>query len=215
MPVKLNMIIDVHRRIMSQMLLFIGQSIVIIGQITAKLEDMALLNKCSINNLKIELRNKAFAGSKLNIVDYVQAEQKWREIGYKMAQFFQNYDLYLTPTLGQLPVLVGSLAPTSADKMAMKRATSWVGKRLFGNRNLAKKIIRDLVNKAAEPLIPQTMIANITGLPAMSVPMHWSESGLPSGVQFIGRYADEASLFRLAAQLEKEQPWFDKKPELV
>jgi len=63
--------------------------------------------------------------------------------------------------------------------------------------------------------MPQTMLANITGLPAMSVPMHWTESGLPCGVQFVGRYADEAALFRLAAQLEKEQPWFDKKPEVM
>jgi len=192
-------------------------SIVVIGQVTAKLEELALFNQCSINKLNIELRNKAFAaiGSKLNLVDYIQAKQKWREIGYKMAQFFKNYDAYLTPTLGQTPVLVGSLAPASADKIAMKVVTSIIGKLLFGNRNLAKKTIKDLVNKAAEPLMPQTMLANITGLPAMSVPMHWTESGLPCGVQFVGRYADEAALFRLAAQLEKEQPWFDKKPEVM
>ena len=62
--------------------------------------------------------------------------------------------------------------------------------------------------------MPFTLIANITGLPAMSVPLHWTDSGLPCGVQFIGRFGEEATLFRLAAQLEQAQPWFDKKPEI-
>jgi amidase len=61
---------------------------------------------------------------------------------------------------------------------------------------------------------PFTQIANMAGLPAMSVPLHWTEIGLPVGTQFIGRFGDEATLFRLAAQLEKEKPWFDKRPVL-
>jgi amidase len=49
----------------------------------------------------------------------------------------------------------------------------------------------------------------------MSVPLYWTSDGLPCGVQFIGRYGDEATLFRLAAQLEKAEPWFDKIPEVI
>jgi amidase len=61
---------------------------------------------------------------------------------------------------------------------------------------------------------PYTQLANVTGLPAMSMPLHWTADGLPCGVQFIAPFGDEATLFRLAGQLEKAQPWFDKRPAL-
>jgi amidase len=60
--------------------------------------------------------------------------------------------------------------------------------------------------------MPYTPLFNFTGQPAMSVPLHWNEDGLPIGMQFVGRYADEATLFQLAGQLERAQPWFDKRP---
>ena len=56
-----------------------------------------------------------------------------------------------------------------------------------------------------------TPIANLTGQPAMSVPLYWNAAGLPIGAHFIARTGDEGLLFRLAAQLEKAQPWFDKR----
>ncbi len=61
---------------------------------------------------------------------------------------------------------------------------------------------------------PSTPLANWTGQPAMSVPLHSSEDGLPIGVQFFGRYGDEDTLFSLAAQMEQEKPWFDKQPAI-
>jgi amidase len=61
---------------------------------------------------------------------------------------------------------------------------------------------------------PFTQIANITGLPAVSVPLYWSEDGLPIGVQLVGRPADEATLLRVSGQLEQVRPWRQRRPPI-
>jgi amidase len=75
-----------------------------------------------------------------------------------------------------------------------------------------------MIAQAAEQaftFIPWTPVFNATGQPAMSVPLEWNAEGLPIGLHFIARYGDEATLFRMAGQLEREKPWFDKLPPLA
>ena len=59
-----------------------------------------------------------------------------------------------------------------------------------------------------------TWLHNMSGCPAMSVPLYWNRDDLPIGVQFVSSYADEATLFRLAGQLEEEHPWKRRRPEV-
>jgi amidase len=62
--------------------------------------------------------------------------------------------------------------------------------------------------------VPFTPLQNATGQPAISLPLHWNKANLPVGVQFVGRFGEEALLIRLAAQLEKAKPWKDMKPAI-
>lgn len=68
------------------------------------------------------------------------------------------------------------------------------------------------IAKKTFAFIPYTPLANAAGLPSMSVPLFWNAAGLPIGVMFTGRFGDEGTLFRLAAELERARPWRAKKP---
>jgi amidase len=75
-------------------------------------------------------------------------------------------------------------------------------------------VLKPLAMKAFD-FIPWTPVFNITGQPAMSVPLHWNSDGLPIGLQFAGAFGDEATLFKLAGQLERARPWDDRLPPIV
>jgi amidase len=115
----------------------------------------------------------------------------WRQLrvsGREILALFEDFDVYLTPVLGTPPPPIGHIDPVNLDPREVGRRQA----RAF----------------------PFTPPFNVTGQPAMSVPLGWSEGGLPLGMQFAGRYADEATLFRLAAQLETAQPWSARRPRI-
>jgi len=125
-------------------------------------------------------------GERVTGADYVRAITTAHRLGRQMAQFHQRYDVLLTPGLATLPAKLGWL-----DMMMEDVDEYW--RRVF-------------------TFSPFTVWFNLTGQPAMMLPLGRSEGGLPVAVQLVAAHGGEATLFRLAAQLEKARPWFDSKP---
>jgi amidase len=130
------------------------------------------------------------AGSRLSSGQYLHAVQEMHLFCRKIARWYQEggYDLLLTPTLRIAPVPLGAFSPTEEDPHAwLDHTTSFAA---------------------------FTRIQNMTGQPAMSVPLFWNDDDVPIGVQFAARFGDEATLFRLAAQLERARPWSKRTPRV-
>ena len=111
----------------------------------------------------------------------------------------------MMPALAAPPVRIGELALTKNEVLQIEVLA----------RLRAGPLIRKAAQEIAKTLfdwIPYTPIFNLTGQPAMSVPLHRTPDGLPVGVMFAARLGDEATLFRLAGQLERAQPWKDRRP---
>jgi amidase len=127
-------------------------------------------------------------GRKVTGAQYQLAVMRMHRAGRCVASFHEKYDAWLTPTLGAPPLRLGTIDINERDP-----------------------------KKSFEPIIdycPFTAIQNVTGQPAINVPLHWNDEGLPIGVQFVGRLGDEVTLLRLAAQLEKAAPWKDRHPPI-
>lgn len=139
--------------------------------------------------------------------DFARAAQALKHTGHSLGLFFQEWDVLLTPTLAMPPVKTGALQPHGAELAAMK---------VLGRINAGKLLhaVADIDALAAGTFafIPCLPVFNATGQPAMSVPLWWNDEGLPVGMQFVARYGDEATLFRLAAQLEEARPWRHRVP---
>ncbi|MDH3500160.1 MAG: amidase, partial [Acidimicrobiia bacterium] len=149
----------------------------------------------------------AVAGRRLSAEDLAAAIDFARQLGRQTAPFWDTYDILVEPTLARPPWRLGEMTLSESE-----RRTIEVIRRL-PSRTVIRRVLQRLGVKTLES-IPNTPLWNVTGQPSMSVPLHWHE-GLPIGVQFTARYADEATLFRLAAQLEAARPWRHMIPPLV
>ncbi len=161
-------------------------------------------NDVELNTWLLAKLGEVFTGA-----DYAQALFLWNALSRQMAAFHQQYDVFMTPVLARPPIEIGGLQNTTQENLSLKLLQKTGGYRFLKG----SKIIDDLIERTFS-YIPYTAIANMSGQPSMSVPMHWTETGLPVGVMFTGRMGEEDLLFRLAAQLETAQPWFDRRPEM-
>src|SRR5258705_1051442 len=120
--------------------------------------------------------------------DYLAEQPAAFQISKGLATFFESCDVFLCPTLCSPPLRIGELNTMSEDLS-----------------HIAPILRR---------YMPATAMYNMSGQPAMSMPLAWNAAGLPLGMMFAARFGDEATLFRLAAQLEQERPWKDRLPPI-
>lgn len=142
--------------------------------------------------------------------EYATALRSLERVGLAIAPFFAEYDVYLTPTLASPPPRIGALQPPAWQKRVLGVLGTVGSGRLLRGAGLLDQAAAD-----AFSFIPWTPVFNVTGHPAMSVPLYWNDDGLPVGAHFVGRWGDEATLFRLAGQLERARPWFERMPEIA
>jgi amidase len=142
----------------------------------------------AIADTDIEPRNAHYrrAGKALTAVAYLQARQWLGMWARRMADWWTGHDLLVTPTVGAPPPELGWFTAAGPEQE---------GARIAG-------------------FIPYTAQFNMTGQPAVSLPLHWTASGLPVGVQLVAGYGREDLLVRVASQLEQAAPWADRHPAL-
>lgn len=160
-------------------------------------------------DFELDTRLIGMLGETMPLSDYVRRRQRWNEFARALGAFFGSYDLYLSPTTGQLPAAIGELdTPAHLRFAASLMLGLKAGKLVHRTGQVDQMALESLART------PFTQLANLTGTPAMSVPMHWTAGGLPVGVQFGAPHGGEATLLQLAAQLEEANPWFGQYEKL-
>ena len=129
-----------------------------------------------------------YSGDFLSAVDGLRLRRALHNVARAVGPFFEDYDVYLSPTLGKPPVPLGEIDPTIAD---------W--RQYYG-------VMFDF--------IPFTALFNVTGSAGVSLPLAWNAAGLPIGCQFVTRMGRDGLLFALAAQIERAAPWADRRPPI-
>jgi amidase len=137
---------------------------------------------------EIEPRNAAYrrVGKALTAVDYLNARSWTGMWARRVATWWEDHDILVTPTVGAPPPRLGWFTEAGPKEEGRRIAS----------------------------FIPYTAQFNMTGQPAVSLPLHWSADGLPVGVQFVAAYGREDLLVRLAAQLEQAAPWAHRRPPI-
>lgn len=147
----------------------------------------------------------AAVGRATSSISYVDAVERRHEHTLRLTRFFESYDLLLTPTLATPPPKIGEFDLPAV----LQRASDALIKTRTAGLLRHTKIVDDLVEKNLGWL-PYTQLANLTGRPAISLPLHWTADGLPLGVQFVAPLGGESLLISLAAQLEQAVPWSER-----
>lgn len=156
-----------------------------------------------------DTRIMAALGAATSSVDYLAAVEARHGHTRRLTAYFESHDLLLTPTMATPPPRIGEFdlpRPMQVVSDALLRTRT---ARLLRHT----PIVEDMIDKNLG-WVPYTQLANVTGRPAISVPLHWTADALPLGVQFVAPLGGEGRLLQLAAQLEEAAPWAHREPAL-
>jgi amidase len=147
-----------------------------------------MLLGAAIGEEEIEPRNVGYrrAGKALDAVTYLESRSWLGMWSRRMADWWTSHDLLVTPTVGAPPPELGWFTGAGPEEE---------GARIVS-------------------FIPYTAQFNMTGQPAVSLPLHWTPGGLPVGVQLVAPYGREDMLVRVASQLEQAAPWSGRRPQV-
>ena len=146
-------------------------------------------------------------GSALTAAEYAIARRALQAEGRRLVRVLGHYDVVLTPTLGRPPVRVGELKAHGLEGRLQDLVKATDMSSVLRLPGVVERTAAQVYD-----FIPFTPVANITGQPSMNVPLVWNESSLPIGTMFTARFGDEATLYRLAGQLEQARPWAQRRP---
>lgn len=163
---------------------------------------------CGPDGFEADTLAMAAFGRNLSADRYAIHQSRWQQYMIALDRFLERYDFWLTPTMAMPPAAIGANDTPGWQQTALRIALKMgMGKAIARSGQIEEMALRSF------EALPFTQLANVTGVPAMSVPLHWCANGLPLGVQFVGGHGDEEKLFSLAGQLEQARPWFDRIPE--
>lgn len=148
-------------------------------------------------------------GRSVSAVEMLSGLARWNEHNQRLARFFEGHDLWLSPTLSGPPRRIGELdTPRSLQVVTQLAARLGLSGLVRRTPQFDATALKNLA------WTPYTQLANLTGRPAMSVPLYWPPEGLPMGAQFVAPLDGETRLLQLAHQLEQARPWFARVPPL-
>jgi amidase len=156
-----------------------------------------------------DTRTLAACARRVSALELLQSQARWNDYNRSLARFHDRYDCWLTPTLAAPPLSIGQLdTPRALQRIADAVCSFGLAGVMRKTGAFQASVLQGLA------WTPFTQLANLTGRPAMSVPLYWTAQDLPLGVQFVAGLNGEEMLLRLAAQLEQERPWFARRPSL-
>ena len=159
-------------------------------------------------NIELKTRFMSIVGSGITQEEIEKSLEIWQQVSLKMSVLYQKYDVILTPTVATPPLASYALDPNFFEKLLMQFLIST----RLGKKVMNKIFLETLIDKSLYQT-PYTPIANMTGQPAMSVPLYWDQNGLPHGAHFMADNGNDKLLFTLAKQFETQHSWREKVPE--